>query len=154
MNVLISSCFILPTRYDGKAQDKPEMKKIIELLKSYQINIIPVCPERLGGLSTPRMPAEINGERVIAVDGSDVTKQFNKGADLSLKLASETNVAFAILKEGSPSCGTSYIYDGSHSATKIPGRGLTTAKLAAHNIPVFSEHQIIEIEDYICKLKI
>ncbi len=154
MNVLISSCFILPTRYDGKAQDKPEMRKIIDLLHSYKINIIPVCPEQLGGLSTPRLPAEITGGRVIAKDGSDVTINFQQGANLTCKIAEESDIGFAVLKEGSPSCGSRYIYDGTHSGEKISGHGITTLKLLENQIPVFSEHQIIEIEEFICKQKI
>lgn len=133
---------MLPTRYDGKAQNKQEIIDIIELLKANDINIIPVCPEQLGGLSTPRTPAEIIGSKVIDKEGKDVTCAFKKGAQLTLELVLMLDVDFAILKQGSPSCGSKLIYDGSHSGTKIQGRGITTELLESNGISVYSEDDI------------
>lgn len=154
MNVLVSSCFLLPTRYDGKAQDKPQMLEIINLLQDFGLTIIPICPEQLGGLPTPREPAEIIGDKVVTKTKEDVTSNFQLGANSSLQIAKVTAVKFAILKENSPSCGSTKIYDGNHNHTLIKGRGLTTKLLEKNGIKVFSENDIKEIKDYICKLKI
>lgn len=149
MSVLVSSCFILPTRYDGRAQSKQEIIDIIELLKANSVNIIPVCPEQLGGLTTPRTPAEIRGHRVIDKQGRDVTLEFLKGAKHTLELVESLEVDFAILKEGSPSCGSKTIYDGTHSGKKIQGRGITTELLEQNGISVYSENDISLIRDRI-----
>lgn len=154
MNVLVSSCFILPTRYDGSSQNKPETQAIIELLQEHSITIIPVCPEQLGGLSTPRLPAEICGDEVIDIAGNNLSAQFKLGAQSTLAISRLQNIDFAILKQGSPSCGSKYIYDGSHSNTKISGQGITTKYLQQNEIDVYSEHDIDLIKDRIWKLKI
>lgn len=144
---------MLPTRYDGRAQNKQEIVAIIELLKANDINIIPVCPEQLGGLSTPRTPAEIKGNQVIDKDGKDVTQAFKKGAKLTQDLVLMLDVDFAILKQSSPSCGSKFIYDGNHSGTKIQGRGITTDLLERNGISVYSEDDMSLIKDRIesCK---
>ncbi len=154
MNVLISSCFLLPTRYDGRSQAKPEMRVIIDFLKEEGINIIPVCPEQLGGLCTPRLPAEIIADRVIDVEGNDVSTEFITGANSVLKLCQELNVKVAIMKERSPSCGVHHIYDGTHTSTIINGKGITTKLLNDNGIVVFSEKEIERIKDFIWKQKI
>lgn len=154
MNVLVSSCFILPTRYDGKAQNKDEMKTIIDLLQQHNITIIPVCPEQLGGLSTPRLPAEIKDGEVYDIEGNNISDAFNLGASGILEIAKLLDVKFAVLKQGSPSCGSQYIYDGSHTGTIIEGEGITTKRLKENGIDVFSEHDISLIKEKICKLKI
>lgn len=112
-----------------------------------------VCPEVAGGLPTPRPPAEIQGDRVINVHGVDVTEPFRKGAEAALQLARQHNVALAILKERSPSCGSSWIYDGTFTGTKIPGEGVTAALLRRHGIPVFSEEQLDEAEALLAQLE-
>lgn len=154
MNVLVSSCFLLPTRYDGKAQDKPEMQAIINLLKEAGANAIPVCPEQLGGLSTPRLPAEISGSKVITINGEDVTKQFSVGASSVLKLCQELEVKVAIMKERSPSCGVKQIYDGTHSSSVVSGSGVTTKLLKENGVVIFTENDIEGIREYIWKQKI
>lgn len=154
MNVLISSCFMLPTRYDGAAQNKPEMVAIIDLLKCNQVNIIPVCPEQLGGLPTPRTPAEISGDQVVTKDGILVTEQFERGAKLTLEMVLALGIDFAILKQGSPSCGSQQIYDGTHSGVKIPGQGITASLLIANGIKVYSENDIELIKERIWKSRI
>lgn len=154
MNVLISSCFLLPTRYDGKSQDKPEMKKIIDFLKQENINIIPICPEQIGGLSTPRLPAEIIGNKVIDIEGNDVTANFKTGANSVLKLCQDLDVKVAIMKERSPSCGVSKIYDGTYNSNVIDGSGVTTKLLKDNGLVVFSENEIERIKEYIWKQRI
>lgn len=145
MNIIVSSCFKYPTRYDGKDQNKPEMQLIIKLLESKGANIIYVCPEVVGGLSTPRDPAEIVGDKVITCNGTDVTSEFTCGAEYTLKLAKRLNVKHAILKAGSPSCGSKFIYDGTFSSNKVAGMGITSKLLMDNGINVYSEHDISEI---------
>lgn len=112
-----------------------------------------VCPEVAGGLPTPRPPAEIRGDRVVNVRGVDVTEPFRRGAEMALALAKQHGVAFALLKERSPSCGSSWIYDGTFTGTKIPGEGVTAALLRQNGIPVFSEEQLDEAEAYLARLE-
>lgn len=107
-----------------------------------------VCPEQLGGLSTPRIPSEINGNTldiisgigsVINKNGENVTSEFIKGAQETLNIAKKLNIKKAILKEGSPSCGVNYIYDGNFTGTKICGMGITAQMLKEASIKVVSE---------------
>ena len=101
MKILVSACLLgIDCKYNGKNNKNG---KIIELLKDHEL--IPVCPEIMGGLPTPRIPAEIHQNKVIAKDGKDVTKQYQKGAKETLKIAKLYNCHIAILKEKSPSCG-------------------------------------------------
>ncbi|MCI9071096.1 DUF523 domain-containing protein [Clostridium sp.] len=111
-------------------------------------NAILVCPEQLGGLSTPRIPSEIidkslniidHHRKVINKDGVDVTLNFLKGAQETLKIAQKLNITKAILKDGSPSCGVNYIYDGSFSGKKINGIGITAQLLKESSIDIISE---------------
>jgi uncharacterized protein YbbK (DUF523 family) len=111
--------------------------------------VLPVCPEQLGGLPTPRPPAEIVGgsgedvldgqARVITRDGQDVTDNYLRGALEVLRLAQLAGVDEAILKERSPSCASTEIYDGTFSGTLRPGCGVTTALLRRHGIRVVSD---------------
>ncbi|GAA0085073.1 DUF523 domain-containing protein [Clostridium sp. CTA-7] len=107
-----------------------------------------VCPEQLGGLPTPRTPAEIQGNseevlngnhKVLTKDNADVTEEFLKGAYETLNIAKLTNANKAILKDGSPSCGVNYIYDGNFNGKKIEGMGITTAILKNNGIEVISD---------------
>lgn len=107
-----------------------------------------VCPEQLGGLPTPRVPSEIiekslniidNCRGIINKNGDDVTLNFIKGAHETLKIAQKLNIKKAILKDGSPSCGVNYIYDGSFSGKKINGMGITAQLLKESSINVISE---------------
>ena len=103
---------------------------------------MPVCAEELGGLSTPRIPSEIKDGRVISKEGTDVTEQFEKGAQRVLEIAKKNNVRVAILKEGSPSCGSKKINDGTFTGTKISGEGVLARKLIEAGIPVFNENEV------------
>lgn len=135
MTLLVSACLLgLPCRYDGAAKPAPQ---VLELMAEHRL--IPVCPEQLGGLPTPRPPAECRDGRVINRAGWDVTAEYVRGAESALKLARLYGCRGAILKERSPSCGCGYIYDGSFSGTLIPGDGVTARLLKAHGIPVTGE---------------
>jgi len=106
---------------------------------------IPVCPELLGGLSTPRIPSEMDLDgasvllgkgKVLTEDGTDITQSFLKGAFETLKLCRLYGVERAVLKANSPSCGCGSIYDGTFSGNTKPGDGVTTALLKINGIPV------------------
>lgn len=137
---IVSSCLAgINSRYDGKSS---ENRIILELLKSGKA--IPVCPEQLGGLPTPRTPCEIrmdeSGERrVISKQGQDFTKEFYEGAEKVLNIAKVLGVKKAILKSKSPSCGCGLIYDGTFSGKLIEGNGLTAELLIQNGIEVITE---------------
>ena len=138
--MLISACLLgINCKYNGESNYN---QRIVELTKNERV--IPICPEQLGGLTTPRLPCEIvvlNGERrVIRKDGVDVTEAFLIGAEETLKIAKMFNESIAILKTKSPSCGSCQIYDGSFSGRVIEGSGLTAELLADNNIRVFDEN--------------
>lgn len=121
-------------RYDGRS--KPN-RKVVELAKKEVL--IPVCPEQLGGLSTPREPSERRGNRVLTKSGKDVTENFQKGAKEVLRLAKLLCIREAILAQGSPSCGCGKIYDGTFSGKIVKGDGVTAALLKRNGIRVVSE---------------
>lgn len=114
-----------------------------------QAACIPVCPEQLGGLPTPREPAERKDGRVVTECGLDVTKQFIKGAQEAVYLAEIMDCKLALLKEGSPSCGSHQIYDGTFQGTKIFGKGVTTERLEDTGVQVFCENQFEELKEAI-----
>ncbi|MDU5925018.1 MAG: DUF523 domain-containing protein, partial [Finegoldia magna] len=104
--------------------------------------LIPVCPEIMGGMPTPRNPIEIKDGKVFDYDGEEFTKEFEKGSEEVLKLAKLYNSSIAILKENSPSCGSNYIYDGTFNHQKIKGMGIAAHKLSKENIKLFSEENV------------
>jgi len=151
--ILVSSCLAgLEVRYNGTHCLNKKIKQLVEEKKA-----ITVCPEILGGLSTPREPAEIiggSGEDVLngkakVVDkwGKDVTEMFIKGAYATLKTAKEVHATLVVLKENSPSCGSTMIYNGEFNGKKINGDGVTAALLKRNGIQVISE------EEFSCMLK-
>lgn len=126
--ILVSACLAgFPCRYDGQA--KPD-EEVIELVR--QGLALPICPEQLAGLPTPRPAAERVGKQVLTASGEDLTEQFEYGATITLKLAEEFHCHKAILKSGSPSCGFGMIYDGTFSGKKMSGNGLTADLLLAN----------------------
>lgn len=146
--ILVSACLLgINCKYNG---DNNKDFKVLEYLKDKEFII--VCPEQLGGMSTPRDPSEIirldgdaviNGETsVITNKRLDVTKKFKLGANETLKIAKLYNCKEAILKEGSPSCGSNYIYDGTFTGKKRDGIGVTTSLLKHNGIKVISENEI------------
>ena len=139
--LLISSCLIgNNTKYNGKNN---YIKEIEQLKLKYEL--IPICPEVLGGLSIPRDPSEINNDKVISINNKDVTKEFNIGANKALNIALLNNIKYALLKDGSPSCGNTYIYDGTFKNNKIDGIGITTKLLKSHNIKIYNENNLNEL---------
>ena len=135
MRILVSACLLgVCCRYDGQSKAYPAM---LELLKDHEL--IPVCPEQLGGLPTPRPPAEIRNGRVINNLGQDVTAQYEKGAAEALRLYDLLHCDCALLKARSPSCGAEQVYDGAFSGTLISGQGVAAKLLSQHHITVLSE---------------
>lgn len=135
---LCSACLLgINCRYDGKIIPNDE---VIRLAKKEIL--IPVCPEQLGGLSTPREPSEQNGGKVITISGVDVTCNFIKGAEQVLILAQIYGIKEAILKQESPSCGCGRIYDGTFSNRLIQGDGVTTILLKKNKIKVITEQDL------------
>lgn len=107
--------------------------------------LVHICPEVIGGLSTPRPRARIVGQDVITEDGVNVTKQYERGAHAALALAKKHEIALAILKQDSPSCGSRFIFNHDFSA-RVPGQGRTAELLRQHGIKVFGEDQLDEVE--------
>lgn len=152
--ILVSACFLgEKVRYDGKS--KSLINKTLELWKQ-QKQLVGFCPEVAGGLSVPRKPAEIQQDNgfIVTCDGDDVTSQFIKGAQRTLALCQQHNIRFALLKESSPSCGSTTIYDGHFHHQKIKGEGITTALLRKNGILVYSEKTITELISAIEKLNV
>lgn len=136
--ILISACLAgINCKYNG---GNNENSKIITLIKNG--NAILVCPEQLGGLTTPRVSAERLEDKVVTKDERDVTEEYNRGADEVLKLAQKLNIKKAILKSRSPSCGKGKIYDGTFSHTLIDNDGVTAELLRKNGIKVFTEEEI------------
>ena len=136
--LLISECLCgVPCRYDGKGNyiDK------IEVLKEYY-ELVPVCPEVLGGLSTPRDPAERQGNRICTANGTDVTDEFLRGAQLTVDIALKHGCKEALMKAKSPSCGYKRIYDGTFSRSLTDGHGCTIEALLEKNLSIYTEDDI------------
>jgi uncharacterized protein YbbK (DUF523 family) len=125
---------------------------------------VSVCPEVAGGLPVPRPPAEITGgvggahvllqvARVVDDRGHDVSAQFIAGAAQATATARTLGIRVAVLKEGSPSCGSSYTYDGTFTGTRVPYAGVTTAQLQAAGVQVFSEAQLAEADAFVQDLE-
>jgi uncharacterized protein YbbK (DUF523 family) len=136
MNILVSACLMgLCTRYDGKA--KPH-EGVLELAQNH--TLIPVCPEQLGGLATPRPPAEIQKDgRVVNVLGEDVSAAYTLGAQMALSVAQSARCTLAILKSRSPSCGKSQVYDGSFQGILKDGNGIFAALCIQNGLLVYTE---------------
>ena len=141
-NILVSACLLgVSCRYDGNS--KPN-ENVIALKDRY--NIIPVCPEIMGGLPTPRTASEIQGCQVVMGDGTNVTKEYRKGAEEVLRLCRLFGCKRAVLKEKSPSCGCGKVYDGTFSGKLIDGNGITAKLLMENGIEVFGETGIMNLD--------
>ena len=139
--IVVSGCLLgCNCRYKG---DNCKNEKILAWAK--ENTIIGVCPEQMGGLSTPRDPAEIVGDRLITKNGVDVTSQYHKGAEAALLLAKLNKADFAIVKYRSPACGKGMIYDGTFSGKLIPGDGIFVRLLKENHIPVYSENELDQL---------
>ena len=138
--ILISACLMgRNCKYNGGNNGLPP--EIVEKLRE-KYQLIEVCPECDGGLSTPRLPSERRGEKLINSAGDDVTAQFKKGAELALKTAIENGCRKALFKERSPSCGSGVIYDGSFSKSLKAGDGVTAELLKKNGIEIIGESKL------------
>ena len=143
----MSSCLLgARVRYDGNAKTSDS-----EILARWRAEgrLVPFCPEVAGGLPVPRPAAEIVGSSVLTADGNDVTGFFNRGAQLALETTQANEVRMAVLKEGSPSCGSSRVADGTFSGRQAPGAGLTAQLLRRHGVRVFSEDELPAADAYL-----
>lgn len=144
--VVISQCLLgVPCRYDGKCAEHAFVRRA-----AVEGGWIPICPEILGGLTTPRAPAERQEDRVVTREGQDVTAAYRRGAEQALSIARMYGAKYALLKERSPSCGAGMIYDGTFSGVRISGDGVTAALFRKNGIPVYGESRL---EELIEKLK-
>lgn len=153
MKILVSACLLgSPCKYSGGNNLCP---RLLELSRNH--TLIPLCPEQLGGLPTPRPPAERRNGRVITQSGIDVTDAYEKGAAEIARLARLLDLEAAILKSRSPACGRGAIYDGSFSHTLIAGNGLAAEALLALGIPVYTEENFPEFlpaeDPLMCKMQ-
>lgn len=145
MNILVSACLLgVNCRYSGKGELCQELQK---LMKEHRL--IPVCPEQLGGLATPRTPAERVKDRVVTQMGEDVTAQYEKGARETAGLAELFGCRCAVLKERSPSCGNGRIYDGTFSRQLVSGDGTAAALLKERGVRIFGETEIEKLKQYL-----
>lgn len=143
MRVLVSACLLgARCRYDGASKPLPGLERLLDA-----VDPVPVCPEQLGGLPTPRTPAERCGDRVVTRDRTDVTAQYERGAQEALLLAQLTGCTLALLKEKSPSCGCGRIYDGTHTGRLTDGNGVAAELLQQNGVRVFGETQLEELLD-------
>ena len=141
MRLLISACLLgCRCRYDGASKVQPLAEALAQ-----RHELVPVCPEQLGGLATPRPPAERQGDRVVTETGTDVTAQYRRGAEEALALCRMLGCEAAVLKERSPSCGCGQIYDGTFTGTLMDGDGVTAQLLAQQGIPIYGETQMEEL---------
>ena len=141
--VIVSACLLGENcKYSGGNNYNPDVARLTD-----KFELIPVCPEVFGGLDPPRPPSEIVGDRVISKTGDDVTCQYHDGAEKTLYIARENNCPVALLKERSPSCGCSKIYDGTFSGTLVDGNGITAQLLLDNDIAVFGESNINKLID-------
>ena len=160
--ILVSACLLgEPVRYNGrdKRSDDEVLRRWIR-----EGRVVSVCPEVAGGLPVPRLPAEIeqgkgggrviNGAaHVISSNGDDVTQHFVAGAQHALRAAVAERIRIAVLKEGSPSCGSLFTYDGTFSGTRVETQGVTAALLAQNGVHVFNELQLAEADALLAQIE-
>ncbi|MBV7276536.1 DUF523 domain-containing protein [Clostridiaceae bacterium UIB06] len=147
--ILVSACLCgINTKYDGGNNLDERVLKLLREGKA-----IPVCPEQLGGQSTPRAAHEIcNGtgagvldgnDRILGPEGDDATEEFLRGANETLRIAKECGAKVAVLKARSPSCGFGKIYDGTFTGSKVKGNGVTAELLRRNGIKIYTEEDEI-----------
>ena len=135
--ILVSACLMgCNCRYDGK---NCKDERVIQLKDRYFL--LPICPEQLGGLPTPRNPSERRDGGVYMNNGINVTAQYEAGASAALMLSKTMCIGKAILKAKSPSCGKGLIYDGTFTGNKIPGNGVTAELLIKNGVEVYTEDE-------------
>ncbi len=139
--LLVSACLLgTPCRYDGKSKRCEAVCALKE-----RFDLVPVCPESLGGLPIPREPSEISGTRVYSKSGLDVTAEYEEGARRALLIALKNGCRRAVLKEKSPSCGSGLVHNGRFDGGLVPGDGITTRLLKAYGIEVLGESRAEEL---------
>lgn len=149
--VLVSACLLgEKVRYHGG--DARSDHDVLLRWRS-EGRLVAVCPERDGGLPTPRPPAELVGTRVLTRHGADITSAFVHGAEEALNAARAHGIRVAVLKDGSPSCGSTIVYDGTFTGSRRPGSGVTTALLQQHGIRVFSDDEFEIADAYVRALE-
>ena len=132
--LLVSACLLGENcKYSGGNNYSPAAAAL-----GARFELIPVCPEQLGGLPTPRIPAERVGDRVLNRAGEDVTEAFRRGAEKALETALAQGIKRALLQERSPSCGCEAVYDGTFSGMLVPGQGVTAQLLREHGVETTS----------------
>ena len=149
--ILISACLMgQPVRYDGNSNEA-KVSACAQQLSQWQQQqrLVPVCPEILGGLPTPRPAAEIHQQRVITRQGQDVTAAFIAGAEKTVAIARQQGVTAALLAARSPSCGSDGIYNGEFTGTLIAGMGITVQQLEQAGVRCFSPENFDQLCAYI-----
>lgn len=143
MKILVSACLLgLRCRYDGRSKPSAAVLALGE-----KHTLLPLCPEQLGGLPTPRPPAEWQGERIVDRAGQDVTEAYRRGGEEAVRLAKLTGCRWAILKERSPACSCDRIYDGSFSGILREGRGSAAEALEQAGVTVLGESMLHELPE-------
>lgn len=152
--ILISACLAgLPVRYNGSA--KPLLHAAVDRWRA-QRRLVTLCPELAGGFQVPRPPAEIEAghdgddvldgrARVLEISGGDVSAAYIDGARIALDVARENGCRHALLIDGSPSCGSGFVYDGSFSGVRHAGQGVTAALLRRNGIAVYSDLEVDQL---------
>ena len=150
--ILVSACLYggKIVRYDGG--DTTETNPVFLKWKE-EGRLVPICPEVFGGLPIPRPDSQRIGDKLKTGAGKDVTAEYTKGAKEALRLAKENDVAFAIMKQDSPSCGSKFIYDGTFTDTKKEGQGLAVEYLRNAGFTVFGEEDIAEAQKLLSELE-
>lgn len=160
--IIVSACLLgHPVRYDGRGA---ALESRVLRRWAAEGRVVAVCPEVAGGLPTPRPPAEISGggggslvldglATVIDAAGRDITTSFVRGAEHVLAVAGARGARIAVLKDGSPSCGSTYTYDGSFTGRRVPVPGVTAARLREAGLRVFGEAQLEEVSVYLAALE-
>ena len=153
-SIAVSSCFLIPSRYNGECINHSSVTIFLNKLKTYGVAIIPFCPEQLGGLTTPRAAAEIRGNTIVTQTGEDVTQAFLSGAGVTLELLKKLNISVVLVKQRSPSCGFGKIYDGTFSGTLVAGEGVSSSLLHQNGIALYTEDDLEspEFMEQWCKL--
>ena len=140
--ILVSACLAGEVcRWDGGTNLVPEIKALVDSGKA-----VPVCPEELGGLPTPRLPSERLGDRVVSSADADVTAEFRRGAEEALRVCREQGCRLAVLKAKSPSCGKGLIHNGLFDGGLVPGDGMTAQLLTENGITVMNEQEWLDTQ--------
>ena len=140
MTILVSACLLGENcKYNG---GNNRNERVLNYVEGHEV--IPVCPEMLGGLPCPRKPVEWVGERVLTRDGDDCTEAFRLGVQRAMDIIADRHIDLAILQSRSPTCGVKQIYDGTFTRCKIDGQGLLARALAARGIPLMDAEDVPE----------